>query len=215
MNDKTLINAITSLEPRVHSCRKVALEPKIVQQMNSQRRERLRNQRGFTLIDILFVVGLIGVLCSMAIPGLTRARGAAQASSALGTLRVINSAQLSFAITCGLGFYSPDLQTLGIKPPSASDAFLAPELSSAATVIKSGYSFATLGTPLAGAPATCNGLGAGLAAPGYIATADPLDTVQMPRFFGTNADGAIYEGIATFNGVMPETGVPASGAPIK
>ena len=94
--------------------------------MTLKKRRSLRNQRGFTLIDILFVVGLIGVLCSMAIPGLTRARGAAQASSALGTLRVINSAQLSFAITCGLGFYSPDLQTLGVRPPSATDAFLSP-----------------------------------------------------------------------------------------
>ncbi|MEO7407422.1 MAG: type II secretion system protein [Vicinamibacterales bacterium] len=183
--------------------------------MNPETPGRVRDQRGFTLIDILFVVGLIGVLCSMAIPGLTRARGAAQASSALGTLRVINSAQLSFASTCGLGFYSPDLPTLGIKPPSASDAFLAPELSSAATVIKSGYNFTTSGRPLAGAPASCNGLGAGLAAPGYVATADPLDTVQMPRFFGTNADGAIYEDTATFNGAMPETGAPASGAPIR
>src|SRR5215210_7064800 len=175
---------------------------------------RLGNQRGFTLLDILFVVGLIGVLCSMAIPGLTRARGAAQASSALGTLRVINSAQLSFAITCGLGFYAPNLQTLGIKPPSASDAFLPPELSSAATIIKSGYTFTTAGTALAGAPGTCNGLAPGQAAPGYVATADPLDTMQMPRFFGTNADGAIYEDTTTLNGRMPETGAPASGAPI-
>ena len=179
------------------------------------KRRSLRNQRGFTLIDILFVVGLIGVLCSMAIPGLTRARGAAQASSALGTLRVINSAQLSFAITCGLGFYSPNLQTLGVKPPSATEPFLAPELSSAATVVKSGYTFTTAGTPLAGAPASCNGLAAGAAAPGYFATADPLDAQQVPRFFGTNADGAIYEDIATLTGVMPETGAPASGAPIK
>jgi len=176
---------------------------------------RLRDERGFTLIDILFVVGLIGVLCSMAIPGLTRARGAAQASSALGTLRVINSAQLSFAITCGLGFYSPDLQTLGVKPPSATDAFLSPELSSAATVVKSGYSFTTSGTPLAGAPASCNGLGAGQTAPGYFATADPLDTQQMPRFFGTNADGAIYEDVNSYGGSMPQTGAPAAGSAIK
>ena len=178
-------------------------------------RRRLRNQRGFTLIDILFVVGLIGVLCSMAIPGLTKARGAAQASSALGTLRVINSAQLSFAITCGLGFYAPDLQTLGMKPPSATDAFLSPELSSAASVIKSGYTFTAAGTPLAGAPASCNGLGQGAAAPGYFAVADPLDALQNPRFFGTNADGALFEDATSLNGVMPETGSPASGSPIK
>ena len=48
---------------------------------------------GFTLIDMLFVVGLIGVLASMAIPGMMKARGAAQAASALGTLRLINSAE--------------------------------------------------------------------------------------------------------------------------
>ena len=46
-----------------------------------------------------------------------RARGAAQSSSAVGTMRVINSAQLSYAITCGFGFYSPDFQTLAKLPP--------------------------------------------------------------------------------------------------
>ena len=69
---------------------------------------RVENQKGFTLIDMLFVIALVGVLSTLAIPGLMRARGAAQSSSALGTIRVVNSAQLSFAITCGLGFYSPE-----------------------------------------------------------------------------------------------------------
>jgi prepilin-type N-terminal cleavage/methylation domain-containing protein len=57
-----------------------------------------RNDAGFTLIDMLFVVALIGLLASMAIPGLMKARGAAQASSAIGTLRVVNSGELSYAI---------------------------------------------------------------------------------------------------------------------
>ena len=172
-------------------------------------------QTGFTLIDLLFVIALIGMLSSLAIPGLMRARGAAQASSALGTMRVVNSAQLSFAITCGLGFYSPDLPTLGVAPPGGLEAFLAPELSSGPTFIKSGYLFSMAGTPLGGAPASCNGLGAGQSAAGYAVVSDPLDPAGTPRFFGSNTDGVIYEDAATLNATMPEVGPPPSGAPIK
>ncbi len=109
--------------------------------MTSLKAGQARSESGFTLIDMLFVIAIIGLLSTLAIPGLMRARGAAQSASALGTVRVVNSAQLSFAITCGFGFYAPDLQTLGKKPPLAAEAFLAPELSAGPTFIKSGYSF--------------------------------------------------------------------------
>ena len=42
----------------------------------------------------------------MATPGLIRARASANSASALGSLRAINSAQISYAITCGVGFYA-------------------------------------------------------------------------------------------------------------
>src|SRR5688500_6252887 len=92
-------------------------------------------QAGFTLIDMLFVIAIMGLLSTLAIPGLMRARGAAQSASAVGTLRVVNSAQLSFAITCGLGFYSPDLPTLGVVPAGSLDGFLPQDLSGGATFI--------------------------------------------------------------------------------
>lgn len=164
---------------------------------------------------MLFVVALIGLLSSLAIPTLSRARGKAQASSSLGTLRVINSSQLSFAITCGLGFYAPDLPSLGINPPNASEAFIPPDMATAASVIRSGFTFTVSGTPLPGAPVSCNGIGPGRTSPGYVATADPLDPLLIPRYFGTNADGVIYEYTATLNGIMPESGVPLAGEPIK
>jgi type IV pilus assembly protein PilA len=177
---------------------------------------RGRADAGFTLVDMLFVVALIGTLSTLAIPSLMRARGAAQAASALGTLRVINSGQLSFAISCGLGFYAPDLPTLGVKPPAANEAFLPTELTAAATFIKSGYNFSLAGTPFTGAPPSCNGLAADQASPGYAAVADTIDpTVALPRFFGTNADGLIYEDATSLASVMPESGAPPSGAPIK
>src|SRR5919199_2731943 len=128
----------------------------------------IKSESGFTLIDLLFVCSLIGLISTLAIPGLMRARGVAQSASAVGTLRVINSAQLSFAVTCGSGFYSPDLPTLGVAPPAGFQAFLPPELTGGATFIKSGYTFSLSGTGLPGAPASCNGLSAGMGAPGYV-----------------------------------------------
>jgi type II secretory pathway pseudopilin PulG len=173
-------------------------------------------EAGFTLIDMLFVVALIGLLCSLAIPGLMRAKGAAQAASALGTVRLINSAQLSYAISCGLGFYAPDLPSLGTPPPGATEGYLPPELSSDFTFIKSGYTFSLAGTPLVGAPPTCNGLGSGESAPGYAMVGDPLDvTIALPRFFGSNSDGVIYEHTLTLSATMPEVGPPPAGHSIK
>jgi prepilin-type N-terminal cleavage/methylation domain-containing protein len=177
----------------------------------------LRDEKGFTLIDMLFVVAIIGLLSTLAIPGLMRARNAAQSASALGTVRLVNSAQLSFAITCGLGFYSPDFPTLAVRPPLASEAFLAPEIATGPTFFKSGYNFSMAGTPNPGAPASCNGLAAGAGAPGYALIADDMNaTPTTPgRFFGTNADGVIYEHTASLATTMPEGGPPPHGAPIQ
>ena len=118
-------------------------------------------ESGFTLIDLLFTASLICTVCTMALPSLLRARGVAQSASAIATLRVINSAQLSFAVTCGSGFYSPTFPTLGVAPPSSSTAFLPPELTSGASFVKQGYTFSMGGTALPGAPASCNGLARG------------------------------------------------------
>ena len=175
-----------------------------------------RGESGFTLIDLLFTASLICTLCTMALPSLYRARGAAQSASAISTMRVVNSAQLSFAVACGSGFYSPDFPTLGLAPVGASTAFLPAELSGAASFVKQGYSFNLSGTPLSGAPATCNGRAAGYVSPGYAVTADPLDFTGNPYFYGSNADGTIYQHTSTYNGgVMPESGPPSVGVPIK
>jgi type II secretory pathway pseudopilin PulG len=172
-------------------------------------------ESGFTLIDLLFTASLICTVCTMALPSLLRARGVAQSASAVATLRVVNSAQLSFAVTCGSGFYSPTFPTLGVAPPSAVSAFLPPELTSGVSFLKQGYSFNMAGTSLAGAPSSCNGLPAGGGAPGYTATADPLDPVGNPHFYATNADGTIYVHDATMSGIMPESGPPSAGTPVK
>ena len=176
----------------------------------------LKREDGFTLIDMLFVVGIVGLLSTLAIPGLVRAKDAAHSASALGTLRLVNSSQLSYAITCGLGFYAQDFPTLTVKPPLASDAFLAPELATGPTFIKSGYLFSMAGTPLPGSPASCNGAAAGAGAPSYALVADQLNAVgPSGRFFGTNSDGLIYEHSTSLAATMPEGGSPPQGQPLK
>src|SRR4029079_10757862 len=172
-------------------------------------------ESGFTLIDLLFTASLICTIATMALPSLMRARGVAQSASAVATLRVVNSAQLSFAVTCGSGFYAPTFATLGVPPPASVTAFLPPELSSGVAFTKQGYSYTMVGTPLGGAPGSCNGLAAGSAAPGYAAFADPLDGVGNPHFYATNADGTIYLHTATLNGLMPESGPPSAGFPVN
>ena len=129
--------------------------------MTAVRAPRRSREAGFTLIDMLFVVALTGLLMTMAIPGMMRARGVAQVSSALGTIRTVNSAQLSYAITCGLGFYAPDFPTLAVKPPAATEGFISADLASGMTFVKSGYNFSMAGTAVASAPGTCNGLDGG------------------------------------------------------
>jgi hypothetical protein len=175
----------------------------------------VKGEAGFTLIDLLFTASVICTLCTMALPSLMRARGAAQSASALGTVRVINSSQLSFAVTCGSGFYAADFPMLGVPPPNSPTGFLPAELSSGVSFLKQGYTFNMSGTLLPGAPPTCNGKPAGSSAPGYMLLADPLDAVGNPHFYGSNADGTIYLHNTTLSADMPESGPPTAGTPVK
>jgi type II secretory pathway pseudopilin PulG len=173
-----------------------------------------RSEHGFALIDLLFVMAIIGVIASMAMPGLLRARAQAGVTSAIGSLRVINSAQLTYAITCGSGFYAPDLVTLGTPPPGSMSPFVSPDLGAANTVIKSGYTIQMIGTPTPGSAAGCNGVGAGGGAAGYRAGADPNDPVTN-RFFSTNTSGVIFEANVSLFATTPEAGSPAGGFPVQ
>jgi type II secretory pathway pseudopilin PulG len=169
-----------------------------------------RGQRGFALIDLIFVTGIIGVLCSIALPRLFLAKQSAGAASAVGSMRVINSAQLTYALTCGAGFYAPRLTTLGTAPAGSREGFISPGLGASDTIQKSGYVIQMAAVPYPGSPGSCNGLGVGLAGQGFIAAADP-DEPSNPRHFATNASNIIYEDIATMFATIPETGAPPSG----
>jgi prepilin-type N-terminal cleavage/methylation domain-containing protein len=90
------------------------------------------SNRGFTLVELLIVVMLIGVLAALTAPFLIAAKAAANQASAVGTLRTLNTAQSSFSSTCGNGFYTMSLTTLVTERFGSADLDVTP---------KSGYRF--------------------------------------------------------------------------
>ena len=174
---------------------------------------RISKAHGFALLDLIFVCGIIGLISSIAIPKLTLARQSAAAASAIGTLRAVNSGELTYALTCGSGFYAPSLTRLGTPPPGANDGFISPDVASADTVQKSNYIFQLTAEAYAGAPASCNGLAAGEGGRGFRAAADATEPTNV-RFFGINATGTIFEDTSTLFAAMPEYGEPPAGHPL-
>ena len=169
---------------------------------------------GFALIDLIFVCGIIGILCSIALPRLLQARQAASAASAIGSMRAVNSAELTFALTCGSGFYAPSLTTLGRPPVGSAEPFITPSLGATDIVTKSTYTIQLTAAAFAGSPSSCNGLAAGAAGTGFRAAADPLDPQNL-RYFATNAMNGIFEHTATLFSTMPEVGSPLTGHPLR
>jgi prepilin-type N-terminal cleavage/methylation domain-containing protein len=139
-----------------------------------------KHQKGFSLIELLIVVAIILIIAALAVPQLLSARAAANEAAAVGAVRTLDQALVTYTASYNMG-YPAALSNLGPSDtPSPTAAGLIDQ--NLANGQKSGYNFIYAPGPADGS--------------GYVGTftvnANPASSSSGVRYFYLDQNDVIF-----------------------